>query len=55
MTDKKFTDEEVIKALECCVYSDGCERCQYSKQCDGAEHLINAIDLITRLQAEKGR
>ena len=47
-----MTDNEIIKALECCAYSDGCERCQYSKQCDGAEHLINAIDLITHLQEE---
>lgn len=48
MTNKKITDEEIIKVLECCAYSDGCERCQYSKQCDGAEHLINALDLINR-------
>lgn len=52
MTDKKFTDEEIIKALECCAYSDGCERCQYSKQCNGGEHLINALDLINRQKAE---
>lgn len=52
MTDKKFTDEEIIETLECCAYSDGCERCQCSKQCDGAEHLINALDLINRQRAE---
>ncbi len=52
MTDKKFTDEEIIRTLECCAYSDGCERCQCSKQCDGAEHLINALDLINRQKAE---
>ncbi len=52
MTDKKFTDEEIIETLECCAYSDGCERCQCSKQCDGAEHLINALDLINRQKAE---
>lgn len=52
MTDKKFTDEEIIETLECCAYSDGCERCQCSKQCDGAEHLINALDLINRQKSE---
>ena len=52
MTDKEFTDDEIIKVLECFAYSDGCERCQYSKQCDGAEHSINALDLITRQKSE---
>ena len=52
MTDKKFTDDEIIKVLECCAYSDGCERCQYSKQCDGVEHLINTLDLINRQKSE---
>lgn len=52
MSDKKLTDEEIIKVLECCAYNDGCERCQYSKQCDGAEHLINTLDLINRQKAE---
>lgn len=55
MTDKKLTDEEIIRTLECCAYSDGCERCQCSKQCDGAEHLINALDLINRQKAENER
>lgn len=52
MSDKKLTDEEIVKVLECCAYSDGCERCQYSKQCDGAEHLINTLDLINRQKSE---
>lgn len=47
-----MTDEEIIETLECCAYSDGCERCQCSKQCDGAEHLINALDLINRQKSE---
>lgn len=52
MTDKKLTDEEIVKVLECCAYSDGCKGCKYSKQCDGAEHLISALDLINRQKAE---
>ena len=32
MTDKKFTDEEIVKALECCqsVAMDDCDGCPYS-------------------------
>lgn len=47
-----MTDKKIIKVLECCAYSEGCEKCPCSKQCDGAEHLINALDLINRLQAK---
>lgn len=52
MTDKKNTDEEIIKVLECCAYNDGCKGCKYSKQCDGASYLIDALDLINRQNAE---
>lgn len=52
MTDKKFTDEEIIKVLECCAYNDGCKGCKYSKQCDGASYLIDALDLINRQKSE---
>ena len=47
-----MSDEKIIKILECCAYNDGCKGCKYSKQCDGAEHLINALDLINRQRAE---
>ena len=47
-----MSDEKIIKILECCAYNDGCKGCKYSKQCDGAEHLINALDLIKRQKAE---
>lgn len=45
MTDKKFTDEEIIKALECC--KDCC-----CKQCDEEPDFQEAIDLINRQKAE---
>ena len=33
MTDKKLTDNEIIKALECCVpsYTKKCDKCVYEK------------------------
>ena len=47
-----MTDNEIIKALECCANSDGCENCPYSRQCDGVEHIQYALDLINRQKAE---
>lgn len=45
MTDKKYTDEEIIKALECC--KDCC-----CKQCDEEPDFQEAINLINRQKAE---
>ena len=45
MTDKKLTDEEVVKALECC--KDCC-----CKQCDEEPDFQEAIDLINRQKEE---
>lgn len=52
MTDKKYTDEEIIAHLKCCAERNNCKDCVYSKHCDGEEHLINALDLINRQKAE---
>lgn len=58
MTDHKFTDEEVIKALECCLLSNSCaSHCPYD---DGKDDCIectsmlanDALDLIKRQKAE---
>ena len=54
-----MTDEQIIKALECCKYSvnnKDCGRCPYVEcetqiGCVG-ELLTNALDLINRLKAE---
>ena len=61
MTDHKFTDEEVIKALECCILRKQyrCEnrKCplyyETTKYSDCTEMLVeNALDLINRQKAE---
>ena len=55
MPDKKPTDNEIKKALECCVkvgYPFGCHDCPYcSLDCN--EHLdADALDLINRQKEE---
>lgn len=55
MTDRKFTDEEIVKALEHCK-DDDCENCPrwsgewYSGQC--ADFLPSLLDIINRQKAE---
>ena len=62
MTDHKFTDEEVIKALECCSSGkiDGCNDCPLfyvlglnvsTEECMESA-ISNAIDLINRQKEE---
>ena len=59
MTDNKFTDEEVVKALECCTSSttsEACNGCPFSET-DICEKMSNALeiyalDLINRQKAE---
>ena len=53
--EKVMPDNEIKKALECCAYSEGCEQCPRSKECDGQEHFRYALNLINRLQAENER
>ena len=56
MNEKKLTDEEIVKALECCVKGETCTTCPYFiKGIDCVYHRRaegNALDLIHRLQAE---
>lgn len=60
MTDKKFIDdEEIIKALECCISTttaEACVRCPFNKQklCDKDQWALEkyALDLINRQKAE---
>ena len=57
MPDKKFTDEEIIKALEYCnVDKNECDKCVLKRKCESypfhsavAEY---AFDLINRQKAE---
>lgn len=59
MKEKKLTDEEIVKALECKV--GGCMICEsvnasclydMSSYCDHEKHLKDILDLIHRLQIE---
>ena len=53
-----MTDNEIIKVLECCGKEYSCEKCALNtwldekRDCIGAI-LVNAIDIINRLQDEK--
>ena len=57
MTNKKFTDEEIIKALEYCnADRNECDKCVFQRECESnpfysavAEHALN---LINRQKAE---
>ena len=55
MEEKKLTDEEIVKALECCNREEvDCENCPYHKKnitCYVA-WCEDTLDLIHRLQAE---
>lgn len=54
MTDHKFTDDEIIKALECCGALQTCEGCPfYVRNIECAELAPrNTLDLINRQNAE---
>lgn len=65
MTNKRYTDEEIVKALECCLCDNSeCLQCQNKELCkiECDELATKAIDLIIskieetdRLKAEIGR
>lgn len=56
MTDKKFTDEEIIKALECCstpcCECDECPLYCVGANCSSFELHRYVLDLINRQKAE---
>ena len=55
MTEHKFTDEEVIRALECCGEIDrvACDSCVFNKEEDCIVELAKlALDLINRQREE---
>lgn len=53
MTDQKFTDDDVIKALECCFGHELCDKCPYEELVDCVRQKEqNAIDLINRQKVE---
>ena len=56
--DVEMTDNEIIKALECCaeIGENDCQNCPYfndvSCRCRNYENLKDALDLINRQKAE---
>ena len=57
--EKKLTDEEIIKALECCINDEGCDcgNCpDFTKEklCHKA-NAKQSLDLIHRLQEQNGK
>lgn len=57
MTEHKFTDEEVIKALEVCVDNSSCKECPINPNHGNYGYCTNlaityALDLIKRQKAE---
>lgn len=59
MTEHKYTDEEVIKALECCSKDvpllNSCEGCPFAGEKCAAFLPQTALDLINRQKAEVER
>ena len=59
MPDKKPTDAEIKKALECCLEASGvnCGKCPYCDNCVTDENtslmMIDVLDLLNRLQADR--
>lgn len=56
MTDKKLTDGEIVKALECCKSDTAfCTECPYYKIGECIEKMCaDSIDLINRLKELMG-
>lgn len=59
MTEHKFTDDEIIRALECCINPNGanCKECPYDICCTVVESIMltDVLNLINRQKAEIGR
>ena len=52
MPDKKLTDSEIVKALECCVNEKTCKNCAYSGRSCMTPLKRDTLNLINRLQAD---
>ncbi len=58
MTDKKLTDSEIVKALECCCVEHACSKCPYAENnsCGCINGILkDALDYINRLETENER
>lgn len=55
MEECKFTDEEIIKALELCIQNTFCESCEYREKTDKSDICpirTDALNLINKQNAE---
>lgn len=52
MTDKKFTDDEIIEALECHINAEDCVGCEMFGRCDEIILTKLVLDLINRQKSE---
>lgn len=58
---KRFTDEQIIEALKCCIAQENCEEvsceiCPYDKVYDCKEVMLkNVLDIFNRKNAENER
>ena len=54
MPDKKLTDSEIVKALECCPVADDCYECECKEFCPQymGDLIPLALDLINRQKAK---
>ena len=52
MTDNKFTDKEIMKALECCSNLRDCCECSYFHDKPCIQLKLDALDLINRQNTE---
>lgn len=48
MTERKFTDEQIIKALECCANGE-CDECPYQESSPCKEYLNNAALVLLKI------
>ena len=52
MPNKTYTDEEIIKALECHIKAEDCEGCEMFGGCEEIILTERVLDLINRQRAE---
>ena len=55
MAERKFTDDEIIKALEWCIQNSECEYCEYRERTDKSDICpirMDALNLINKQNAE---
>lgn len=52
LTDKKFTDEEIIKNLECHINAEDCISCEMFGCCEEIILTERVLDLINRQKSE---